>query len=226
MWENFKPNVEILTENIANDLENLEQKSNSLLAIKQTQLSQYAINKWLRIQLEGKVDTIPNIVLTPAYDSKNDTYYITSTWNKYINVPLKIDWFTQLLETLEELYLVEPWLFWDKLNTLSLSWKVDFRKISTKNIFPSNAKTIYYKWHDSYWMDNEQSKDLNNPTEEIYKFVMQTKWVPVEDWDVVWVLNWEITNENKLTIWTWKNSDIELAIKDYQENEMNWFAIQ
>lgn len=117
-----------------------------------------------------------------AISPKEWDYFLQIDWNNLdiaIKSLNKLDTIISIIEKWVKTKEVNSfkkstWL-WD--NTLSLNWDLNFRNISIND-------SILPTWFDSKLVDSKDKILSKDEVEEIFKFIMNIKWIKKEDWDI------------------------------------------
>ncbi len=130
---------------------------------------------------------IPNIDIDLAVDREDKKYYFLSNYWKgnqqVLDIPLEFNKLTKLWDLLVKLFNNDIQLFW------SLHW----RSI----------------WKDTWMPDGLEEKFIEswdftkNDIEEIFVFVMNSKWISMNDWNIEETIckNSKVTGECKEALW-------------------------
>jgi len=125
---------------------------------------------------------IPNIDLDLAIDRENNKYYFISNWNDHLNISIDFKDLPEIWSILVKLLNNDIHLFWD------LNW----RSIAKDTMMPD-------------WLEEKFISDwklTKNEIEELFIFVMNAKWIPMEDWQLEdTICKWWVNNACKQALW-------------------------
>jgi len=132
--------------------------------------------------LETIDSQIPNTDIDLAFDKENNKYYFISNSNESLNIWIDFN------------NLVELWSILVKLfnNNIQLFWDITWRSIA--------KDSLMLDWlEEKFVTSNNFSK---NEIEELFIFVMKTKWIPMEDWKLESsICKWWVNNACKQALW-------------------------
>ena len=156
-------------------IDNEEQKINEQIEKKED-----LIALWV---LETIDRQIPNVDIDLAIDRENNKYYFISNNKESLNIPLDLNQLPEIWSVLVKIFN----------NDIQLLWDLTSRSIAKDSLMPDLLEEKYIK----------NDKLSKNEIEELFIFVMKSKWIPMEDWQLEETVcaNWNVTNECKQALW-------------------------
>jgi len=124
-----------------------------------------------------------------AHDNKNNKFYFIWNNETSLNIPLSIKQVNELWEIIIKLFNTDIQLFGSLFN----------RAIAEDSWVPD--------WAEEKFINNKISSLSKNDIEELFVFVMETKKIPKDDWEIASQVcaNWSITDECKQALWNKKS---------------------
>lgn len=181
-------NIEIIDneEHISQNIDKLKWQSEALIAL------------WMIKFIDSQVT---NHDIDLAYDKSNSRFYMISNNTNLLNIPLTL---SEIEEYGEKLIV---WL--NAKKDLYIRWSFSQRSVYIDDSFrdwKNSSDTVVDRHVDSWISKLERQYEIsirNDLVEEFYVFLMNTLWVPIEEWDInremcEW---WVVTMECKLSLW-------------------------
>ena len=140
----------------------------------------------LALLILNSVDNlIPDVDIDLAFDKENNNYYFISNNTNSLNIPFDI---TQLIDawyTLAQLFKTDIQLLW--------------------SLFDRSIKSDTWRvvWAEETIINDDKLGFEKNDIEELFIFVMKSKGINTEDWEIAREIcaNWEVNNDCKEALW-------------------------
>ena len=126
---------------------------------------------------------IPNVDIDLAIDRENNKYYFIANNKESLNISFDLNQLPEIWSVLVKLFN----------NDIQLFWYIKSRSIAKDSLMP-------YWLEEMYITSNDFTK---NDIEELFVFIMKSKWISMEDWQLERAVcaNWHITDECKKALW-------------------------